>query len=234
MNKPQKRLKIMQGGRLRPFFKGQILTYNEGAEVYYFEHNGITKRSPFTPEQLEAMHSSLVQPLSADGLTWKEMQDKNCQIYDDIKKEWKNHNGWFSSEYIHLYRLKPQPKYIDVPECVKLHLSPGGIPFIGNDKRSLFISSNDRLPLLARLSNEAPQPHQIDPTPIEAFEEGQIYFKSSAIKLEETSICLIRKYCVYSAKTKRLYYFNEEGYYDINSEIPLDLNYFLKVTPKEL
>jgi len=227
MRKPQKRFKVMIGGRLRPHPKGQILTKNEAGDFYYYEVNGVRKLSPFTPEQLESMHESLIQPLSADGLLY----DVFCHEYSSKKplyQRWDKgswHDSYsFNGSQLHLYRLKPQPKYIPVPECVKLR-SSCSVSFIFNNERALYIDHTDGLPLLSKAVEGLEEPHQIDPTPLTEFKNGGIFYYA------HFHIGDIRQYFVWCAKENKLYRFDNEGSYEVDSiEFPNPEN-FLKVIP---
>ena len=231
--KPQKRLKIMQGGRLRPFVKDQILTYNETLNVYYYVDSKMHKqRSPFTPEELESMHKTLVQSISADGLTLNEFRTKQKGLYQTyFKGSWIDCDTWSSSEhFFHLYRLKPQPEYIPVPEGVKLGVS-GGRYFIVNGERLLGLG-NDGLPVMGPFTPYPDQPHQIDPTPITEFEDGEIYFEGYRDTPDFfQGINLISNYFIYCKKENSMYGFPYEDTYATRFKQHPSFNDYRKVIP---
>jgi len=222
--KPQKRVRIEVAGFFR-LGKGAILTYNEAADCYFDDKMSMKS---YKRAWIEALQSPVVEWLSADGLTRKEFRN---ELYNNrgIFEKW-NFGKWeerssYNSDFIHHYRIKPQPKYIPVPECVKIVKvdDPNRNYAILNETRGLFISCNDGKPLMIGFLNYPNTPHQIDPTPIDKFEDGGIYFYTGGSKRR------IGSYYVYSKKADMLYRFDGNNYC-LDVSIP-DQDIYLKVIP---
>jgi len=202
MKEPKKRYKVMVAGFFRNLAKGSILTYSKAADCYFRDDYPCS----FKKEDIEEQPRHLLEPLSADGLTWEEIKGNDHQYYYKGKEKWLDHIGWFSIEYINLFRLKPQPEYIPVPESIELLQG-----IILNGKRALTILSSDGLPILReRNHQQKPRSKKIDPTPLTELEDGQIYFDNAAV-----DIYSIFSYCIYCKKGDAMYYFPSKNDYRV-------------------
>lgn len=213
--KLQKKLKVMKGNLLTPFKEGEILVLNEASGEYRF--GGGLRQSPFTAKELEAMPKSLIQPISADGLTLDEMKGREYQAFNSRTDEWENIDVDYRAVELSLLRIKPQPKYVLVPESIKLGTDVSGQGSIFNHKRVLFNALDDGLPIMSRVAGIETQPHQIDPREIGDFEDGQIYFAISGSENEYIHKDDIGFYGIYCKKLNNIYYFTDEKDYGLES-----------------
>jgi len=224
--KPQKRVRFEIGSPLFRPGKGTILTLDEARNKYVSEDSKLYDRA-----WIEALQSPVVEWLSADGLTLKELNRNSgiLQCYQVNQLEWRDVLRKDSAD-IRYYRLKPQPEYIPVPECVELVAETSStFSVIYNNKRSLFIGS-DGLPIMGQTLLK-PQPHQIDPTPVDEFEDGGIcLFSYTNTNLKEDAK-YTGNYGVFCAKENRMYFFDTMNGYALTSMLEPKLANFRKVIP---
>ena len=226
--KLQKRFKIM----VDDFFilpKGAILTFDKHLDAYLDKYGKSYNRKWIE----ESLGTTLAQPLSADGLIWEEINNKDYQVYNERTEDWIDWDRPIRLNNIGSFRLKPRVEYIPVPESIELWTSREGRGNIINKERICYIAVDDRLQTMISSIGITPHPHQIDTRVPESFEDGQIYYEIYGDNTPFHCMDDIDDYFVYCAKMKAVY--SITSHYLIRCKKEPKLSGFRKVIPiKEL
>lgn len=233
---PVKMFKVMVDNFYGPLKNGDILKKTETGYKPNIEAFQIAR---WPADFIEAQPEKYLAPLSADGLTRKEMlkahnEGKEIQAINAAENFWLNSNGSFVRVTNHLeqYRLKPAPKTIDVPDGVKILNIVTGLSII-NGERQLCIS-NDGLPIVWYCDKSETTPAIIICEPVTEFKDVEIYYRHGILGSKDEDMGKFEElYQVYCKKTNCMYYWSKENDYTyLSIKNPLLSDYY-KVIAKE-